>query len=115
MDIDEFTGRADELSQLTELINTHGPGVPVISIEGMPGVGKTRFAVHAAHTLARDRFDQLQLWANLHGFDPSQRVADPTEVLEGFLRSLGVPGSDIPATTTNGLPSIGADWPAGAA
>ncbi|WP_430789594.1 tetratricopeptide repeat protein [Actinoplanes sp. G11-F43] len=88
-DLAEFTGRGTELSRLTG-------GVHVIA--GMAGVGKTRLAVHAAHRLGRDRpYDQV-LFVNLRGFHPdrTQPPADPTAVLDGFLRLLGVPGPEIP-------------------
>lgn len=97
MDIGEFTGRAEDLARLTSMIDGFESGVPVVSIEGMAGVGKTRFAVHAARRLvSAGRFEQVQLWADLHGFDPGQRSAAPADVLEGFLRLLGVPGTAIP-------------------
>jgi tetratricopeptide (TPR) repeat protein len=57
----------------------------------MAGVGKTRLAVHAAHELVRrGRYDEIQLWAELRGFDPEAAPADPSGVLAGFLGLLGV-------------------------
>jgi tetratricopeptide (TPR) repeat protein len=102
MDIGEFTGRDLELKRLLAFADVaergrRGSAVVVVAVEGMAGVGKTRFAVHAAHQLVRDgRFDEVQLWADLHGFDPNQRPAEPNVVLETFLRQLGVPGAEIP-------------------
>jgi DNA-binding SARP family transcriptional activator len=103
MDIEEFTGREAELCHVETLAGaalagaaTARPTVPVIcAIEGMAGVGKTRFAVHAAHRLAR-RFDEVQLWADLHGLESRRPPADPAAVLETFLRLLGVPGCQVP-------------------
>ena len=98
MDIGEFTGREAELQRLTAIVD-ECTGVAVVSVEGMPGVGKTRFAVHAAHGFARaGRFDEIQLWSDLRGFDPARPSADPADVLESFLRLLGVPGPAIPRT-----------------
>lgn len=76
------------------------PATVVISaIEGMAGVGKTRLAVHAAHRLVRSgRYDDVQLYANLHGFDPEHAPADPSAVLDAFLRQLDVPAQRIPAS-----------------
>ncbi|HUQ56025.1 AfsR/SARP family transcriptional regulator [Lentzea sp.] len=93
MDIAEFTGREAELRKLCE----PGPQTTVVisAIEGMAGVGKTKLAVRAAHRLVR-RYPDVQLWADLHGFDPDELPADPSAVLEGFLRLLGVPGGQIP-------------------
>jgi DNA-binding SARP family transcriptional activator len=93
-----FTGRSSELEALTRLLDQPGeraPGAVVISaIGGTAGVGKTALAVHWAHHAAR-RFPDGQLYVNLRGYDPGQPVA-ATDALAGFLRSLGVPGPDIP-------------------
>jgi DNA-binding SARP family transcriptional activator len=74
MDIPEFTNRETELGVLDALTGGRAPGPVVVSIEGMAGVGKTRFAVHVAHRLVRcGRCRDVQLWADLHGFDPRWR------------------------------------------
>ena len=55
-DIASFTGRQDELGQLVAQWAGAAAGGGVVSIHaigGMAGVGKTAFAVHAAHQLAR--------------------------------------------------------------
>ncbi|WP_394618158.1 BTAD domain-containing putative transcriptional regulator [Lentzea sp. JNUCC 0626] len=93
MDIAEFTGRESELQKLIE----PGPESTIVisAIEGMAGVGKTKLAVRAAHRLV-ERFPDVQLWADLHGFDADELPADPSAVLESFLRLLGVPGGQIP-------------------
>ncbi|RZS40829.1 tetratricopeptide (TPR) repeat protein [Herbihabitans rhizosphaerae] len=100
-DIGEFTGREAELDRVLafagEAERDDADAVVVVAIEGMAGVGKTRFMVRAAHQLTRaGRFEEIQLWADLRGFDPNQGPADPAVVLETFLRQLGVRGSDIP-------------------
>ncbi|MBF9072819.1 ATP-binding protein [Streptacidiphilus fuscans] len=100
-----FTGRRDELTRLiAQATNPRngdgsGPNTVVISaVEGMAGVGKTQLAVHAAHRLVRDgHFSDVQLHVNLRGFDPELPPADPSAVLEAFLRQLGVPAQQIPA------------------
>lgn len=93
MDIAEFTGRETELRRLCE----PGPQTTVVisAIEGMAGVGKTKLAVRAAHRLV-PQYPDVQLWADLHGFDADELPADPAAVLESFLRLLGVPGGQIP-------------------
>ncbi len=58
-------------------------------------MGKTALAVHWAHHAA-DQFPDGQLHVNLRGYDPAQPVT-AADALAGFLRSLGVPGQDIPA------------------
>ena len=99
-----FTGRRDELTRLlTEATQGRGDGgvgantVVISALDGMAGVGKTQLAVHAAHELVRaGHFTDLQMHVNLRGFDPELPPADPSAVLEAFLRQLGVPAQQIP-------------------
>ena len=54
-DIASFTGRQGELTQLLGVIDSlvaDGGVVGIHAIDGMAGIGKTTFAVHAAHRLA---------------------------------------------------------------
>jgi DNA-binding SARP family transcriptional activator len=99
MDIAEFTGRRAALRQLTAETREGACTAPTVwVIVGMPGVGKTRLAVHAAHLLvASGRFDDVQLWADLRGYDPRQPPTDPADVLATFLTLLGVPRDALPA------------------
>jgi DNA-binding SARP family transcriptional activator len=101
--VPEFTGRSAELQALTALLDRPGqqaPGAVVISaIGGTAGVGKTTLAVHWAHQVA-DRFADGQLHANLRGFDPTGKPADPAEVVRGFLNALGVAREHIPPTAS---------------
>ena len=114
-----FTGRSAELAALTGLLGRPSGGqapdgqapdgqapsgqapsgqaaAPVVisAIGGTAGVGKTALAVHWAHQVA-GRFPDGQLYVNLRGYDLGQPVP-AAEALAGFLRSLGVPGPDIP-------------------
>ncbi len=68
-----------------------GPAVCVISGKG--GVGKTALAIRVAHVIKPD-FAAGQLYVNLHGIE--ERPLDASEVLEEFLRDLGVQPSLIP-------------------
>ncbi|WP_052441895.1 ATP-binding protein [Streptacidiphilus anmyonensis] len=103
-DLATFTGRREELSRLIAAAKQHRdadhPNTVVISaIEGMAGVGKTQLAIHIAHELVRaGHFADIQLHVNLRGFDPELPPADPSAVLEAFLRQLGVPAQQIPAS-----------------
>lgn len=95
--VDDFTGRDAEVEQLVGLADA-GAAVVVTAIEGTAGVGKTALAVHAAHQV-KDRFPDGQLYADLLGYTVGRTPTPPGEVVEGFLRSLGVPAEDIPAHT----------------
>src|ERR1700689_1362342 len=96
-DVPGFTGRDDELARLAGLARPAGPGRgPVIAIGGTAGVGKTALAVHAAHQL-QDEFPDGRLYTDLHGYTEGQDPTEPGEVLEVFLRSLGVPAAEVPA------------------
>jgi tetratricopeptide (TPR) repeat protein len=98
-DLATFTGREEQLTLLMEAAvdGVRSSAVVISAIEGMGGVGKTRLAVHAAHRLVRSgRYTDVQLYVNLHGFDPELPPADPAAVLDAFLRQLGVPAQQIP-------------------
>jgi DNA-binding SARP family transcriptional activator/tetratricopeptide (TPR) repeat protein len=96
-DVAAFTGRAAELAALDQLLlGTPKTTAAVISaVSGTAGVGKTALAVHWAHRVAAS-FPDGQLHVNLRGYDPARPVS-AGDALAGFLRSLGVPGPDIPA------------------
>jgi DNA-binding SARP family transcriptional activator/tetratricopeptide (TPR) repeat protein len=93
-----FTGRSAELAALTRLLGRSGepapPAVVISAIGGTAGVGKTALALHWAHQMSA-RFPDGQLYVNLRGYDPGHPMP-PTDALAGFLRSLGVPGPDVP-------------------
>ncbi|PRY19311.1 ATP-binding protein [Pseudosporangium ferrugineum] len=96
-DVRGFVNRRSELSALTNLAgeqpdDPHAAAVTVIT--GTAGVGKTSLALHWAHR-ALDRFPDGQLYVNLRGYDPGQ-PAVPEEILDRFLRGLGVPATAIP-------------------
>ena len=77
-DIASFTGREAELRQLAGAVGTGGV-VGIHAIGGMAGIGKTAFAVHAAHQLA-GWFPDGQIFVSLHGHTPGQRPVDPADV-----------------------------------
>ncbi|GAB2736592.1 NB-ARC domain-containing protein [Kitasatospora kifunensis] len=103
-DLATFTGRQEELAQLIRAAthqrdNEAANTVVISAIEGMAGVGKTQLAIHTAHQLVRSgRFVDVQLHANLRGFDAELPPTDPSTVLEAFLRQLGVPVQQIPGS-----------------
>lgn len=97
-----FTGRSAELEQLLALgrqaaAEREGYGAVLVSvIDGMPGLGKTALAVHAAHRLG-DQFPDGRLFIDLHGHTPGASPLTAAEALGALLRSLGVSQDLIPA------------------
>ncbi len=98
-DIGSFTGRQNELWQLISTVTGRaatGGVVGIHAIDGMAGVGKTAFAVHAAHQLA-PHFPDGQIFLRLHAHTPGQQPADPAEALATLLLTLGIAPQQIPA------------------
>ncbi len=97
-DTANFTGRERELARLLEaLIPTAADGgvVSIHAIDGMAGIGKTTFAVHAAHRLAPD-FPDGQFFLPLHAHTPGQRPVDPADALGSLLLTAGLAPQQIP-------------------
>ncbi|MER8062504.1 MULTISPECIES: BTAD domain-containing putative transcriptional regulator [unclassified Streptomyces] len=60
---------------------------PVVSLNGMPGVGKSTLALHTAHEL-RPLFPDGQLYVDLR--DQHGRRLPTARAVDGFLRAIGV-------------------------
>jgi len=65
-------------------------------VVGMAGVGKTTFAVHAAHRLAGN-FPDGQIFLPLHGHTPGRQPVDPGDALASLLLIARGPGRADPA------------------
>jgi DNA-binding SARP family transcriptional activator len=93
-----FTGRGEELDQITAAVaGAAGPGgvVTVSAIDGMPGVGKTALAVHIAHELS-DKFPDRQLFIDLHAHTPGREPLAAEDALAGLLAAAGVDPRFVP-------------------
>ncbi|WP_189963585.1 NB-ARC domain-containing protein [Streptomyces violascens] len=89
-------GRAGLLRQADALLGAGGAGRAVV-LEGMAGAGKSALAFHIGHRLiAAGKIAGPVLFAQLRGCGVDGPAADPTAVLESFLRLLGVSGDRIP-------------------
>jgi len=105
-DVDPFVGRTGELSELEKLAakNSDVDRAQVILIYGKRGVGKSALAVHFAHRIKR-AYRDAQLYVSLSdvkpgpGSGPYGQNADDrlSDILDDFLRALGVRGEAIPA------------------
>ena len=97
-DLVDFVGRDEELRRLLGSIPAPARAAAAASvalaIDGMPGVGKTALAVHAAHLVA-NRYPDAQVYLDLHGHSERAPI-EPATALDALLRQLGVPGEQIP-------------------
>jgi tetratricopeptide (TPR) repeat protein len=93
-DIASFTGRDPEIRVLLDAVGSGGV-IGIHAIGGMAGIGKTAFAVHAAHQLA-PLFPDGQIFVPLHAHTPGQRAVDPADALASILLTAGVAPRQIP-------------------
>jgi tetratricopeptide (TPR) repeat protein/transcriptional regulator with XRE-family HTH domain len=106
-DIAAFTGRQAELAQLMGALAAAAVGgvVRIYAINGMAGIGKTTFAVHAAHRLA-GHFSDGQFFLPLHAHTLGHRPVDPADALASLLLTAGGAAAHIPP----GLDARAARW-----
>ena len=98
-DTASFTGRQAELARLLGTLAEMVAGGGVVGINaigGMAGVGKTTFAVHAAHRLAGS-FPDGQFFLPLHAHTRGQRPVEPADALASLLLVAGIGAQAIPA------------------
>lgn len=97
-DIATFAGRTQELDDLiatvTQLVAAEEP-LPVFTIDGMPGVGKTTFAVHIGHMLSLS-FPDGQMFVDMRAHTDGKVPVEPEDALFALLSVDGVPGHGIP-------------------
>ncbi|WP_431516770.1 hypothetical protein [Streptomyces sp.] len=67
-----FVGRERELAVVEA-----GSGTPALTVDGMPGIGKTALAIRAAHRMAPQFHDGV-LSPDLHGYTRDRTHPKPT-------------------------------------
>ncbi|MGW1075952.1 helix-turn-helix domain-containing protein [Streptomyces sp. NPDC002537] len=92
-DTSHFTGRHEEMAELDGVAArpdlARRGSVPVVLIDGMPGVGKTALALRWAHRNA-EAFPDGVLFHDLGAYGPAGSTVRPDEALTASLHALGV-------------------------
>ncbi|MFC5827694.1 ATP-binding protein [Nonomuraea insulae] len=93
--VDDFTGRAAELAWTDDFVHAgDAPGAAGVAlITGAAGLGKTAFAVRAAHVL-RPSFSDGVFFVDLAGMSPQPLTFD--DILTQLLRALGIAERHLP-------------------
>lgn len=94
-----LVGRLDLIAELDGILDafSHNQSAGIIALDGQPGSGKTTLAVTWSHRI-QARFPNGVFFYDLRGYTANSTPADPCEVLESFLRDLGVAPDGIPST-----------------
>ncbi len=92
-----FHGRTAQLDEVGQLLKpaAEGHGPAVVAVDGVAGVGKSAFAVRAAHQ-SSGRFPDGQLYVDLCSTTPGVEPLTPVAVLGRFLRALGIGPDAVP-------------------
>ena len=91
-----FTGRAVELRELDSAAQDADGVVAIYAIGGLPGIGKTALAIHAAHRLV-PQFPDGQIYLPLHAHTAGQAQVEPADALASLLQMQGVAAAQIPS------------------
>lgn len=83
---DVLTGVAEDLRA--------GKGTAIYALDGMPGIGKSALAIHAAHQLRAHCPDGI-LQINLRTHHPHQPAVDPSKALTQLLEAVSTPAGEL--------------------
>ncbi|WP_433261195.1 BTAD domain-containing putative transcriptional regulator [Actinosynnema sp. CS-041913] len=91
-----LVGRESQLTKVLDaMVARRGSGPTVVALIGPPGSGTSALCIRAGHEL-RDRYPDGQLCARLSDLDGGQ--VPTADLLAEFLRSMGMPESQMPAS-----------------
>ncbi len=90
-----FVGRRDETHAIVELLWPRVRSVPIVTIVGPGGIGKSALGLRVAHRAA-SRFPDGQLYLDLQGATPGLDPVSVDDALSTLLRSLGVAAEEVP-------------------
>jgi tetratricopeptide (TPR) repeat protein len=93
----DFTGRADELDQLSKKVKSDG--ISIFSIRGSGGIGKTALALKFAHLLLSN-YPDAQFYIDLHGTD--KRSLSSSDVIAHVIRAYR-PNDNLPENRSDQL------------
>ena len=96
-EVDHFTGRQGPVEDLLRRVEAHDPAGSVAAVyvvDGMPGVGKTAFAIHVAHALA-GRYPDGAIFVDLLGYSGPKPLS-AAQALDELLAQAGVQRAQIP-------------------
>lgn len=94
--VGHFTGRDNELADLTRAVKRPSDEPFVLVVSGIGGLGKTALVVQWGHSIA-DSYPDGQIFIDLHGHCPSEALT-ARSALGAVLGALGVAHADQPAT-----------------
>jgi DNA-binding SARP family transcriptional activator/tetratricopeptide (TPR) repeat protein len=91
-----FIGRTTELAAVVAALDPAArTAPPVVTIDGMAGIGKTSLAVQAGHRLT-SAYPDGRLFVDLHGHTPGRVPLTTEAAIDHLLRGIGVPAQQIP-------------------
>lgn len=96
-DLPHLIGREAELHEVLTGIAQDlraGKGIAVYALDGMPGIGKSALAIHAAHRLRAHCPDGV-LQINLRTHHPHQPAIDPSQALAQLLEAVSTPAREL--------------------
>ncbi|MEU4031365.1 ATP-binding protein [Streptomyces anulatus] len=104
--VSRLVGREGTVRELLNLLSPSGSdcdereSVGVSVVAGLPGVGKTALAIHAADEARKKGwFPGGTIFMDLHGYDTKAEAGGYERALTPLLRALGVSAHDMPGNT----------------